>query len=93
MAQIITASALPISSIGLITGINANDYKLPVSYQFSLGVQQALGARSVLSVSYVGSQDRHQNDYQQINLPAENLLPELVANRQRNRTSTKICHT
>ena len=70
----ITASALPVLPL-VVTGINANDYKLPVSYQFSLGVQQALGARSVLSVSYVGSQDRHQNDYQQINLPAENLLP------------------
>jgi hypothetical protein len=75
---IITASALPVLPL-VVSGINANDYKLPVSYQFSLGVQQALGARSVLSVSYVGSQDRHQNDYQQINLPPESLLPALTA--------------
>lgn len=76
--NVVTASALPVLPL-VVTGINTNDYKLPVSYQFSLGVQQALGARSVLSVSYVGSQDRHQNDYQQVNLPAENLLPGLLA--------------
>jgi hypothetical protein len=76
--NVITAAALPVLPL-VVTGINANNYNLPVSYQFSLGVQQSLGARSVLSMSYVGSQDRHQNDYQQINLPAENLLPGLLA--------------
>ncbi len=76
--NVITAAALPVLPL-VVTGINSNNYNLPVSYQFSLGVQQALGSRSVLSMSYVGSQDRHQNDYQQINLPAENLLPSLLA--------------
>jgi len=74
----ITSAALPVLPAG-ISGINANNYKLPVSYQFSAGVQQALGARSVLSLSYVGSQDRHQNDYEEINLPSQSLLPALVA--------------
>ena len=44
-----------------ITGISKSQYQLPVSYQYSLGVQQSIGARSVLSVSYVGNQNRHQN--------------------------------
>ena len=74
----ITAAALPVLPLG-ITGINANDYKEPVTYQYSLGVQQSLGPKSVLSLSYVGSQNRHQNDYQEVNLPNAALLPALVA--------------
>jgi len=75
---VITSAALPVLPLG-VTGINANDYKEPVSYQYSLGVQQALSSKSVLSLSYVGSQNRHQNDYQEINLPDQSLLPALVA--------------
>jgi hypothetical protein len=74
----ITSAALPVLPLGM-TGINANDYKEPVTYQYSLGVQQALSAKSVLSLSYVGSQNRHQNDYQEVNLPNAALLPALVA--------------
>jgi len=74
----ITAAALPVLPLS-VSGINANDYKNPVSYQYSLGVQQALSSRTVFSLSYVGSQNRHQNDYQEINLPAASLLPSLVA--------------
>lgn len=76
--NVITAAALPILPLS-ITGINANDYKNPVTYQFSLGVQQQLSSRTVFSLSYVGSQNRHQNDYQEINLPSASLLPALVA--------------
>jgi hypothetical protein len=61
-----------------ITGLNSNQYKLPVSYQYSLGVQQAFGAKSVLSVAYVGNQNRHQNDYRETNLPDSALLPCLA---------------
>jgi hypothetical protein len=60
-----------------ITGISKS-YIPPINYQYSVGVQQALNARSVLSVSYVGSQTRHENYYQSINLPAESALPGLV---------------
>jgi hypothetical protein len=74
----ITAAALPVLPL-VVSGIDTDNYKLPVSYQFSLGVQQAIGAGSVLSVSYVGSQDRHQNDYRLINLPPIQLLPSLLA--------------
>jgi hypothetical protein len=72
----ITAANLPVLPVG-ITGI-ALDYKPPTSYQYSLGVQQALGARAVLGVSYVGNQGRHQNDYRAINLPDITHLPALV---------------
>jgi len=72
----ITAANLPVLPVG-ITGI-ALDYKPPTSYQYSFGVQQALGARAVLGVSYVGNQGRHQNDYRAINLPDITHLPALV---------------
>ena len=55
-----------------ITGLDDQNYKLPVSYQYSIGVQHAINARSVLSVSYVGNQGRHQN-YETTN---SNLVPE-----------------
>jgi len=74
----ISAAALPILPAG-VTGIDSVNYKLPVSYQFSAGVQQALGARAVLAVSYVGSQDRHENFYQELNLFPESMIPTLLA--------------
>ena len=52
-------ATIPVNNI---TGMNKNNYASPRSTQFSLGVQQAIG-KSVLSVSYVGSQNRHQNYY------------------------------
>ncbi len=73
----ISSANLPVLAVGQ-TGIQYSNYKLPATYQYSLGMQQALGARAVLSVSYVGSQARHQNDYLQTNLPPENLLPGMV---------------
>jgi len=76
--NVITAAALPVLPLG-ITGTDANNYKPPVSYQYSGGVQQALGAHAVMSVSYVGSQGRHENDYRAINLPPLSLLPGMVA--------------
>jgi Carboxypeptidase regulatory-like domain len=75
--NVITAAALPVLPLG-VTGI-ADNYKPPVSYQYSAGVQQSVGTHAVLSVSYVGSQGRHENYYQAINLPPENLLPGMVA--------------
>ena len=63
-----------------ITGLNRNQYQLPTSYQYNLGMQQALGAKSVLSVSYVGNQSRYQSDFRQINLPPFGDLAALQAN-------------
>jgi hypothetical protein len=63
-------SSIPVSSI---TGLDKNNYKSPRSTQFSLGLQQAIG-KSVLSVSYVGTQNRHQNYYSETNLVDPALL-------------------
>jgi hypothetical protein len=62
-----------------ITGLGVSDYKLPASYQWSIGVQHSLNSRSVLSVAYVGNQNRHQNDYSEYNLPDPSVLPDLIA--------------
>jgi hypothetical protein len=76
--DIITAANLPILPLG-ITGIQSSGHKLPTTYQYSAGVQQALGGKTVLSLAYVGSQNRHMNYYQEINLPPFADLPALIA--------------
>jgi hypothetical protein len=72
-----TAATRPINAAS-ITGLAVDNYKLPVSYQWSLGVQHSLGTKSVLSVAYVGNQGRHQNDYRNTNLPTESDLGALL---------------
>jgi len=62
-----------------ITGLNRNQYNLPTSYQYNIGVQRALAARSVLSLSYVGNQSRYQSVFRQVNLPPEARLAALQA--------------
>ena len=60
-----TASAgIPVNNV---TGLDKTNYSAPRSTQFSLGVQHSIG-RSVLSVAYVGTQNRHQNYYTETNL-------------------------
>jgi hypothetical protein len=73
----ISAAALPVLPLG-VTGI-AVHYPTPVSFQYSAGVQQAVGSHAVLNVSYVGSQGRRENYYQAINLPPISELPAEVA--------------
>src|SRR6267143_882734 len=72
-----TAANRPINPAD-ITGLAVNNYKLPTSYQYSVGVQHSLNARSVLSVSYVGNQNRHQSDRSEYNLPNATALPALI---------------
>ena len=62
-----------------ITGLAVNNYQLPVSYQYSLGIQHSLTTKSVFTVSYVGNQNRHQNYYTETNLVPYAALPTLVA--------------
>jgi hypothetical protein len=71
------ASALPINPAS-ITGLAIDQYKQPASYQWSIGVQRQLGARSVLGVAYVGNTNRFQNDYAEANLPNESYLGALI---------------
>jgi len=77
-ANISTAS-LPVT-VNSITQLDANNYKNPTSYQYSLGIQRQLAKQTVLSVAYVGNQNRHLSDAQEINLPNIALLPTFVAN-------------
>jgi hypothetical protein len=69
-----------------VTGI-AEHYPTPVSYQYSAGLQRAIGPNAVLSVSYVGSQGRRENYYQAINLPPLSELPAEVAAGQTDYTT------
>jgi hypothetical protein len=62
------------------TGLSRTDYKNPISYQFSLGVERQLGSKLVLSAAYVGNQNRHQSYYQETNNPPESDLATLIAN-------------
>ncbi|MBV9183249.1 MAG: TonB-dependent receptor, partial [Acidobacteria bacterium] len=72
----ISAAILPVTVNG-ITELNKTAYKNPTSYQFSGGVQQQLGTRTVLAVSYVGNQGRYESYRQEINLPALSVVPTL----------------
>jgi len=72
-----TAAILPINPAD-ITGLNRKHYQQPASYQWSLGVQHSLGARTVASISYVGNTNRFQSDRQEYNLPDQAALPGLI---------------
>ncbi len=69
-------ATIPVSSI---VGLNQHEYAAPRSSQFSLGIQKAIG-KTLLSVSYVGTRNRHQNYYTETNLPPPSLLPGFVTN-------------
>ncbi len=68
---------VPIVPAG-VTGINLKYPPSRVS-QYSAGVQQAMGSKAVLSVSYVGTLDRHLNYWQEINLPPQQDLVAIQA--------------
>jgi hypothetical protein len=72
-----TAQTLPINPAS-ITGLALDNYGLPLSYQYSIGIQRQLNAKSVLTVSYVGNQNRHQNEYNELNLPDESALIPII---------------
>jgi len=78
-----TAATKAINPAG-ITGMAVDQYKQPASYQYSVGVQRQLNPTSVLSIAYVGNQNRYQNDYREINLPSESYLPALIGGAQYN---------
>ena len=64
-----TAPGVPINAAS-ITGLAIGNYKPTSSAQYSAGVQHSFGAKTVLSVSYVGNMNRHLNDYRETNLPS-----------------------
>jgi hypothetical protein len=74
----ISPSSLPIV-VASITGLSANNYKLPTSYQYSAGVQHEFRPGTVLSLAYVGNQNHNQNEYIETNLPPLSDIPGLLA--------------
>lgn len=75
--NITAATAIPVSSI---VGLSRR-YKVPTSYQYSVGVQQALGRNAVFSVQYVGNQNRWQSYSQESALPPPTQLASLAVNK------------
>ena len=77
-----TVASKPINpaSITGLTSIIQGAGQLPVQRGHSAPVER----RTVLSVSYVGNQNRFQNDYRQVNLPSESYLPALIGGAQYN---------
>jgi hypothetical protein len=68
---------LPINPASLTT-LDKQNYKQPASYQWSLGIQHQLGAKTVASIAYVGNTNRFQNYYTEYNLPSQSALPALI---------------
>ena len=65
-----TTAALPVYPAALGQALDANQFKTPVSLQWSFNVQQQLAQNAVLSVAYVGNENYHQADVRNINTPA-----------------------
>jgi len=72
-----TAASFPINPASL-TGLDKANYRLPLSYQWSLGVQHSLGTKTVLSVAYVGNTNRFQSYRTETNLPDPAALPCII---------------
>src|SRR5262249_46793566 len=72
------SGGFPVVASG-ITGLSRS-YPAPISYQYNFGVQQALNSRTIVSLNYVGNQQRNQSDFREINIPAQSQLATLVAN-------------
>ena len=72
-----TAANLPINPAS-ITGLNRQAYKLPTSYQWSLGVQHSLSTKTVVSLVYVGNTNRFQSDRTEYNLPLQSALAPII---------------
>jgi hypothetical protein len=76
----LATGAAPVSPIPVagISGLVSTNYKNGTSNQFSVGVQQQLGRDSLLSIAYVGNQNRHQYTRAETNLPPESMLASLI---------------
>jgi hypothetical protein len=55
--------------VASIQGIEADNYKLPSTTQYSAGIQHQITTGTIFDVSYVGTLLRHQSDDRDINLP------------------------
>ena len=68
-----SASTLPVLA-NTEQFLNSLDYKIPTSYQYSVGIEQQLSKRTVLTVAYVGNQDKHQSYVTEQNVVPYNFL-------------------
>jgi len=64
--------------VASIQGIEADNYKLPSTTQYSAGIQHQVTTGTIFDVSYVGTLLRHQSDDRDINLPPTTDLPALI---------------
>jgi hypothetical protein len=78
----ISAATLPVLVTDQ-TSLDSQHYKIPTTYQYSFGVQRQLGARSVLSASYVGNEGHFESFAQEANLPAFNQLANITGSNYR----------
>jgi len=62
-----TASS-PVGPAGLST-LSYSDYKAPTTNQWSFGFQHEMWKQAILTLSYVGAQEQHQNVFADINAP------------------------
>ena len=67
-------------TVASITGLDRINNKLPLTYQYSVGVQHAISAKTVLEVQYVGNRSTNQNAYQETNLPTATNITALFSN-------------
>lgn len=70
--------------VASIQGIQADNYKLPSTAQYSTGIQHQIASGTILDLSYVGTLLRHQSDDRDINLPPVGDLPGLIASGGKN---------
>jgi len=69
----ISAATLPVLAQAQVF-LNSQDYKVPTTYQYSVGIEQQLGKRSVLTVGYVGNESHHESYSIEPNLLPLNFL-------------------
>ncbi len=73
------AAVNPINPASIV-GLSQSNYKSPTSYQYSIGIQQSVGEKTVVTLGYVGNQNRHQSYRNETNLPSPSVLPALINN-------------
>jgi hypothetical protein len=76
--ETISTATLPVT-VNNEAALNSAQYKNPVTYQYSGGIQQQLSSHTVVSLAYVGNEGHQESYVQHIDLPAFNALPSLWA--------------
>ncbi len=64
--------------VGSLQAISLDDYFPTTTFQYSVGIEQSLFTRSVLSVAYVGNRTRDLSRNRNINVPDQSNLANLI---------------